>query len=68
LIVSETVSVSEVLAFLGIAVLVIVTPGPDTAMTIRGTLLGGRRRSSRSSSPAPRIWSTSAARRCAPRS
>jgi threonine/homoserine/homoserine lactone efflux protein len=37
------VLVSEVLAFLGVAVLVIVTPGPDTAMTIRGTLLGGRR-------------------------
>jgi threonine/homoserine/homoserine lactone efflux protein len=35
--------VSEVLAFLGVAVLVIVTPGPDTAITIRGTLLGGRR-------------------------
>jgi threonine/homoserine/homoserine lactone efflux protein len=35
--------VSEVLAFLGVAVLVIVTPGPDTATTIRGTLLGGRR-------------------------
>jgi threonine/homoserine/homoserine lactone efflux protein len=34
---------SELLAFLGVAVLVIVTPGPDTAMTIRGTLLGGRR-------------------------
>ena len=30
-------------AFLGIAVLVIVTPGPDTALTIRNTLLGGRR-------------------------
>jgi threonine/homoserine/homoserine lactone efflux protein len=35
--------VNEVLAFLGVAALVIVTPGPDTAMTIRGTLLGGRR-------------------------
>jgi threonine/homoserine/homoserine lactone efflux protein len=35
--------VSELLAFLGVAVLVIVTPGPDTAVTIRGTLLGGRR-------------------------
>jgi threonine/homoserine/homoserine lactone efflux protein len=35
--------VSELIAFLGVAVLVIVTPGPDTAMTIRGTLLGGRR-------------------------
>jgi threonine/homoserine/homoserine lactone efflux protein len=31
------------LAFLGIAVLVIVTPGPDTALTIRNTLRGGRR-------------------------
>ena len=32
----------ELLAFLGVAVLVIVTPGPDTAVTIRATLLGGR--------------------------
>ena len=30
-------------AFLGIAVLVIVTPGPDTALTIRNTFRGGRR-------------------------
>jgi threonine/homoserine/homoserine lactone efflux protein len=30
-------------AFLGIAILVIVTPGPDTALTIRNTLGGGRR-------------------------
>src|SRR5882672_5870242 len=30
------------LAFLGISVLVIVTPGPDTAITIRNTLAGGR--------------------------
>ena len=30
------------LAFLGIAALVIVTPGPDTALTIRNTLSGGR--------------------------
>jgi threonine/homoserine/homoserine lactone efflux protein len=30
------------LAFLGISILVIVTPGPDTAVTIRNTLLGGR--------------------------
>src|SRR5262245_14310906 len=30
-------------AFLGIAVLVIVTPGPDTALTVRNTLSGGRR-------------------------
>jgi threonine/homoserine/homoserine lactone efflux protein len=34
--------VSELVAFLGVAVLVIVTPGPDTALTIRNTLLGGR--------------------------
>ena len=33
---------SGFLAFLGVAVLVIVTPGPDTAVTIRSTLLGGR--------------------------
>jgi threonine/homoserine/homoserine lactone efflux protein len=30
------------LAFLGISILVIITPGPDTAMTIRAVLLGGR--------------------------
>jgi len=34
---------SELVAFLGIAALVIVTPGPDTALTIRNTLGGGRR-------------------------
>jgi threonine/homoserine/homoserine lactone efflux protein len=34
--------VSELVAFLGVAVLVIVTPGPDTALTIRNTLMGGR--------------------------
>ena len=33
----------ELLAFLGISLLVIVTPGQDTALTIRNTLLGGRR-------------------------
>ncbi len=31
------------LAFLGVAAIVIVTPGQDTALTIRNTLLGGRR-------------------------
>ncbi len=31
------------LAFLAVATLVIVTPGPDTAITIRSTLVGGRR-------------------------
>jgi threonine/homoserine/homoserine lactone efflux protein len=30
-------------AFLGISILVIVTPGQDTALTIRNALLGGRR-------------------------
>jgi threonine/homoserine/homoserine lactone efflux protein len=33
----------ELAAFLGIAALVIATPGQDTALTIRSTLLGGRR-------------------------
>jgi threonine/homoserine/homoserine lactone efflux protein len=31
------------LAFLGISILVIATPGPDTALTVRNALLGGRR-------------------------
>jgi threonine/homoserine/homoserine lactone efflux protein len=34
---------AELLAYLGVAALVIVTPGQDTALTIRNTLLGGRR-------------------------
>jgi threonine/homoserine/homoserine lactone efflux protein len=33
----------ELLAFLGISALVIATPGQDTALTIRNTLVGGRR-------------------------
>lgn len=33
---------SSVWAFLGISILVIVTPGPDTALTIRNTVIGGR--------------------------
>jgi threonine/homoserine/homoserine lactone efflux protein len=33
----------DLLAFLGVSALVIVTPGQDTALTIRSTLLGGRR-------------------------
>jgi len=32
----------SLLAFLGVAVVVICTPGQDTALTIRNTLLGGR--------------------------
>jgi threonine/homoserine/homoserine lactone efflux protein len=37
------VVVTHALAFLGVSALVIVTPGQDTALTIRNTLLGGRR-------------------------
>ncbi len=33
----------DLAAFVGISVLVIVTPGQDTALTIRNSLLGGRR-------------------------
>jgi threonine/homoserine/homoserine lactone efflux protein len=32
----------SLLAFFGISALVIATPRPDTAITIRNTLLGGR--------------------------
>jgi threonine/homoserine/homoserine lactone efflux protein len=35
--------VGELVAFLGISALVIVTPGQDTALTVRNTVLGGRR-------------------------
>jgi threonine/homoserine/homoserine lactone efflux protein len=35
--------ISHLPEFLVIAAIVIVTPGPDTALTIRNTLLGGRR-------------------------
>ncbi len=34
---------AELLAFLGVAVVVIVTPGQDTALTVRNTLARGRR-------------------------
>ena len=34
---------THLLAFVGVSLLVIVTPGQDTALTIRNTLLGGRR-------------------------
>ena len=33
----------NLLAFLGVSALVIVTPGQDTALTVRNSLLGGRR-------------------------
>jgi threonine/homoserine/homoserine lactone efflux protein len=34
---------SELVAFLAVAALVIMTPGPDTVVTVRSTLVGGRR-------------------------
>jgi threonine/homoserine/homoserine lactone efflux protein len=34
---------TDLAAFLGVSLLVIVTPGPDTALTIRNSLAGGRR-------------------------
>jgi threonine/homoserine/homoserine lactone efflux protein len=34
--------IGHALAFLAVSALVIVTPGQDTALTIRNTLLGGR--------------------------
>jgi threonine/homoserine/homoserine lactone efflux protein len=33
----------DLIAFLAVAAVVIATPGPDTALTIRNTLVGGRR-------------------------
>jgi threonine/homoserine/homoserine lactone efflux protein len=39
----QTTSVSQILAFLGVSALVIMTPGQDTALTIKNTLAGGRR-------------------------
>ncbi|HKU97643.1 MAG TPA: LysE family translocator [Vineibacter sp.] len=38
----DVVFSSLFVAYLGVAALVITTPGPDTAVTIRNTLLGGR--------------------------
>jgi threonine/homoserine/homoserine lactone efflux protein len=35
--------VAHIVAFLGVAAVVIVTPGPDTALTVRNTLLSGKR-------------------------
>jgi threonine/homoserine/homoserine lactone efflux protein len=35
--------ISHFAAFLGVSIVVIVTPGPDTALTIRNALFGGRR-------------------------
>jgi threonine/homoserine/homoserine lactone efflux protein len=35
--------VAQLAAFLAVSAIMIVTPGPDTALTIRNTLMGGRR-------------------------
>lgn len=35
--------VTGLLAFLGVSALVICTPGPDTALTVRNSIVGGRR-------------------------
>ena len=37
------IGLASYMAFLGVSLLVICTPGQDTALTIRNTLLGGRR-------------------------
>jgi threonine/homoserine/homoserine lactone efflux protein len=39
--------VSHFAAFLGVSIVVIATPGPDTALTVRNTLFGGRRNGAR---------------------
>jgi threonine/homoserine/homoserine lactone efflux protein len=40
---ADGMSGGQLAAFLGVSAVVIVTPGQDTALTIRNTLLGGRR-------------------------
>jgi threonine/homoserine/homoserine lactone efflux protein len=40
---ADGMSSGHLAAFVGVSALVIVTPGQDTALTIRNTLLGGRR-------------------------
>src|SRR5688572_10687101 len=39
---AERTMITSFLAFLGVSAVVIMTPGPDTAVTVRNTLLGGR--------------------------
>jgi threonine/homoserine/homoserine lactone efflux protein len=56
--------VANLLAFLGVSALVIVTPGQDTALTIRNTLAGGRRAgvlTAAGVSSAQAVWALSAA-------
>jgi threonine/homoserine/homoserine lactone efflux protein len=36
--------VNHLAAFVGISAIVIAVPGPDTALTVRNTVFGGRRR------------------------
>jgi threonine/homoserine/homoserine lactone efflux protein len=38
----QTSLVTDLAGFVALAIVVIVTPGPDTALTIRNTLIGGR--------------------------
>jgi RhtB (resistance to homoserine/threonine) family protein len=40
---NRAVTIDLLLGFLGVSTLVIATPGPDTALTIRNALTGGRR-------------------------
>jgi threonine/homoserine/homoserine lactone efflux protein len=56
--------VASLLAFLGVSALLIVTPGQDTALTIRNTLAGGRRAGIRTAfgvSSGQAIWALAAA-------
>jgi threonine/homoserine/homoserine lactone efflux protein len=56
--------VASLLAFLGVSALLIVTPGQDTALTIRNTLAGGRRAGVRTAlgvSSGQAIWALAAA-------
>jgi threonine/homoserine/homoserine lactone efflux protein len=39
----EEMTMASIWAFLAVSFLVIATPGPDTALTVRNTLIGGRR-------------------------
>jgi threonine/homoserine/homoserine lactone efflux protein len=55
---------ASLLAFLGVSALLIVTPGQDTALTIRNTLAGGRRAGIRTASgvsSGQAIWALAAA-------
>jgi threonine/homoserine/homoserine lactone efflux protein len=56
--------VASLLAFLGVSTLLIVTPGQDTALTIRNTLTGGRRAGVRTAlgvSSGQAVWALAAA-------